>query len=464
MEPNVISAIVKKDLCVGCGLCAAICPDQTLVMQFNRFGEFNPILDHECKKNCGLCLKVCPFADGNDNEDSIGKRLYGDIPGICHRSETGYYLDCVAGYAPETRYRGASGGMATWFLSTIMRKGIVDYVIAVIPNEDPDSLFKFTILNDPDSVLDSAGSVYYPVELSGVLREVENNPGKYAIIGLPCFVKAIRLAMNHKRKLRERIIIIGGLVCGQMKSKHYTDHVSALSGVWGPLQKVYYRGKSRETPANIFYFSCVNKNGDKGKIFYNNGVSKVWNNRWFTLNACNFCDDIFAECADVAFMDAWLPEYASDCQGTSLLLVRSDLVKEVFDNERKVNTISINPISVQNVIQSQEGLVHIKKEYLSYRLYLNHRKGLSTPDKRITPKKISWSLFTRAEIEIKEHMRIASRNLWVEEQESGTGKLEKFYHTMNSYLVVLKIENILFTLVTLPMNALRFMQRKIRRF
>ena len=205
MKSSVIIDIVKRDLCIGCGICAALCPEESLTMQWNQYGEYNPSEVVPCTIQCGVCLKVCPFADGNNNEDDIGKTHYGDISGVCHQSETGYYLDCYVGFAPETRNRGSSGGMATWLLSTLLKKGIVDYVIVVIPHEDPDQLFKFAILSNPESVLDSSGSAYYPVELSGVIREILNKPGKYAIIGVPCFVKAIRLLSKKQKITRENI-------------------------------------------------------------------------------------------------------------------------------------------------------------------------------------------------------------------------------------------------------------------
>jgi len=68
-----------------------------------------------------------------------------------------YYLESYVGYAPGTRKYGSSGGMATWLLSTLLKKGIVDYVIVVVANHDPDQLFEFTIISNPDAVLDSAG-------------------------------------------------------------------------------------------------------------------------------------------------------------------------------------------------------------------------------------------------------------------------------------------------------------------
>jgi coenzyme F420 hydrogenase subunit beta len=462
MSPNVISTIVKKDLCIGCGLCAAICPEHSLVMQFNKFGEYNPARNKECLKECGLCLKVCPFADGNDNEDILGKTLYGSIPGICHCSEMGYFLDSYVGYSPETRCRGASGGMATWLLSTLVNQGIVDHVIAVVPDEDPDRLFRFAILSDPASVMASSGSVYYPVELSGVLQEIRNKPGKYVVIGLPCYIKALRLAVQRNRELKERIVFMFGLVCGQMKSTYYTDYLSVLSGVIPPLKKVYYRGKSSKKPSSFFYYFSENNNGDTGKVFYNEGVSRVWSNRWFTLNACNYCDDIFAECADAVFMDAWLPEYINDYKGVNLLLVRSAAVKEIIDEGIRSGKICLDHIPVQELIESQEGIIHDKKDHLAYQLYLNLKKGVSSPVKRVAPKNIWMAPFQKREVELKEQMRVISRDVWAKEKRNMTYNKEKIdramAHRLNQLMAGRKILNIF----NFPVKVYRFMQRKIR--
>ena len=462
MSPNVISTIVEKDLCVGCGLCAAMCPEYKLAMQFNNFGEYNPVQNKECVKECGLCLKVCPFADGNDNEDTLGKILYGSIPGICHRSETGYYLDSYVGYAPETRCNGASGGMATWLLSTMVKQGIVDHVIAVVPNEDPDRLFRFAILSDPASVTASAGSVYYPVELSGVLKEIRSRPGKYAVIGLPCYIKAVRLAAQRNRELKERIVFTFGLVCGQMKSKFYTDYLSVISGVVPPLKKVHYRGKSSKKPSSFFYYSCENKNGDTGKVFYNEGVSRVWSNRWFTLSACNYCDDVYAECADVVFMDAWLPEYIPDYKGVNLLLLRSAAVKEIFDEGIKSGKICIDHIPVQELIESQEGIIHDKKDHLAYQLYLNRKNSLPCPVKRVEPKNIWMAPFQKREIKLKEQMRIISRDLWTGENKNGMYNREKIDRAMAYRLTQLRMGRKILDLFNFPVQVYRFIQRKIR--
>jgi len=461
MKSFVIREIVENDLCIGCGLCVAICPSNTLEMEWNRFGEYNPVEKLTCEKECGLCLKVCPFADGNENEDCIGKSLFGSIPRIF--PETGYYLDSFVGYSPETRERGSSGGMATWLLSTLLKKGIVEYVIAVVPNNDPDKLFKYAILTDSKSVLDSSGSAYYPVELSGVLKEIQDKSGTCAIIGVPCFIKAIRLATQKNTKLNKRISLTIGLVCGQLKSKHYTEYISALSGVYEPLQKVFFRGKSPDKSAGNYYFSCTSKKGDKGKIFWDEGVAEAWVNRWFTPNACNYCDDIFAECADVTFMDAWLSDYSKNYKGTSLVLVRSVQIHNMIVDGIKSEEISLKIIPVQKINESQSGGIEEKRINLAYRLYLNKCAGIFSPQKRIKPMKII-NIFRKKKIIITNQMQLSSRNIWAEQHNNEISKMKKFRDQMNYYLAQLSRWNRIASTCELPLNCIRKIRREIRIF
>ena len=59
--------------------------------------------------------------------------------------------------------------------------------------------------------------------------------------------------------------------------------------------------------------------GNEGIPLSNQGLPyHLWHYQYFKHNACNFCDDVFGETADITFMDAWLPEYVRDYKGTSL--------------------------------------------------------------------------------------------------------------------------------------------------
>ena len=113
MTSPVISRTVGSGMCIGCGMCAALCPHDVLRMEWNARGEYNPVERAKCEKECGLCAKVCPFIERDEDEDAIGERLFGNIPGMAHRPETGYYLASYIGYSDVHRPTSASGGIAT---------------------------------------------------------------------------------------------------------------------------------------------------------------------------------------------------------------------------------------------------------------------------------------------------------------------------------------------------------------
>lgn len=429
-----IDEIVKNDLCIGCGTCAGVCPQKILKIQDNEYGEYIPYEVQVCDSRCGLCLEVCPF-NSNENETQMGAKIYGSTEGIKYLSETGYYLDSYVGYSNEFRQSSASGGMATWLLTKLLKEGIVDYVVCPTPQKNPEKLFSFEILRDENSVKAASGSVYYPVEMSEVIQKIQEVPGRYAVTGLPCFIKALRLATQKNRKLRERIVFTIGLVCGQMKSKNYTKYIAAIAGNDGlkKIQSVYYRGKSPEKPASNFYFQSTDEHGSQIKIFCNEGVSEAWVNRWFTPNACNYCDDVFAELADVTFMDAWLPDYSRDNKGTNLMLVRSPKVLDIIQEGIEKAEINVSKISVEKVIQSQAGVIELKRKQLSYHLYLAEQKGQKAPEKRVNESN-DIGILKKREIKLKAKMQEESKQLFLGFNQNHTMDIKTFRAGMQPYI------------------------------
>ncbi|AKB60122.1 Coenzyme F420 hydrogenase/dehydrogenase, beta subunit C-terminal domain [Methanosarcina mazei] len=455
MKPNVIDEIVKNDLCIGCGTCAGICPQKTLKIQDNEYGEYIPSETRECNSGCGLCLEVCPFSN-SENETEIGTKIYGNIEGMNYLPETGYYLDSYVGYSNKFRRSSASGGMTTWFLTKLLKEGIVDYIVCPTPRKNPEKLFSFEILSDENSVKSASGSAYYPVEMSEVIQKIQEIPGHYAVTGLPCFIKALRLATQKNKKLRERIIVTIGLVCGQMKSKNYTKYIAALAGNnnFNKIQSVYYRGKSPEKPVSDYYYQFIDENDSRYKIFWSEGVSEAWINRWFTPNACNYCDDVFAELADVTFMDAWLPEYSKDSMGTNLLLVRSPEVLDIIQNGINKLEITASKISVEKVIQSQSGVLELKRKQLSHRLYLAQQKGLKIPEKRVNPSK-DIGLLKKREIKLKALMQEESKQIFLDNCQSQRVDVKTFRSRMNPFVRQTYQLRLLGKFTLLPMRAIK---------
>ena len=132
----------------------------------------------------------------------------------------------------EHRPTSASGGVATWLLETLLSNDIVDHVICVAPTGDPERLFEFKVFSTPNEVRTGAGSAYYPIEMSAAIREVLETPGRYAIVGLPCFIKAVRL-QRSSAKQRERIVVSSAHLRAA-KDRHFTT-TSPLAGVRGTV-------------------------------------------------------------------------------------------------------------------------------------------------------------------------------------------------------------------------------------
>jgi coenzyme F420 hydrogenase subunit beta len=387
-ENNVCSEVVAGNLCIGCGVCAALCPKGNLEIRFNEYGEYNALESNAgCLEKCNLCLKACPFSDNEGNEDTIGKRLFADIPGIKHTPEIGYYLESFVGYSKIDGHcaNGASGGMATWALETLLKENLVDYVACVSHSKVPNKLFNFAICKTQEEIRPCSGSCYYPVEASQIVHHILTNEGRCAVILLPCFAKAFRLAMEVHPKLQQRVKFLLGLTCAQGKSKFFAEYACAFGG-GDPhnLNGIEFRVKNPKRPAGKSDVRFVSNLGTE--IEYS-GLVQTWELGWgdqhFTPNPCNFCTDNFNELTDITFMDAWLPDYSKDYRGHNIVLVRDKTLSDLIHQGREDGTLEVRDLSIDRVIESQTGeFILSKRNFTPERCRLAIRAGYRAPKTR----------------------------------------------------------------------------------
>ncbi len=357
-------------------------------MELDRFGLLKPVGAPEWfRRKSAVFTRTCPFSPAARDEDELAADLFADAP--MQDPRVGRYLSAYVGYASEGgfRDRGSSGGMVSWVLAELMRAGLVDGVVHVAESADPQAagrFFRYRVSRTEEELRAGAKSRYYPIELSDVLQTIRTIPGRYAVVGIPCFIKAVQLLRREDPVIQERVAFTLGLFCGHMKSARFVESFAWQMGVSvADVQRVEFRLKDATRPASWYTAQLTLRDGSTVKKDWWHLADGDWGAGFFQSSACNFCDDVVAETADVSFGDAWVEPYSSDGNGTNVVVVRSLAVDELVSAGIREGRLTLEPVDSAFVAQTQAAGLRQRREGLAYRL--TWRRSGVHPRKRVAP-------------------------------------------------------------------------------
>lgn len=412
---NVCLSIAQTGLCSGCGICAAACPHDALNIQWNAFGEYQPVLFADKCISCKLCLKVCPFSNDAKDEDSLAKSNFTNNSSCKHSSLLGCYDELFAGFSPKDRENSASGGLTSWFLKELMTNNKVDAVCCVRATENPSALFETFLANNVEELELAQSSVYYPVEFSQIIKKILQEDKKIAVVALPCVIKALRNFALYNKKLNTKIPYMIGLVCGQQKSKFFSEYMCALKGVdHSKVIDASFRNKDykRHHLDHSFRFRYKSDKSNEllsKEIFQSEGMSYCWGHDYFKFKACNYCDDITAELADLSCGDAIKEPYCCGNEGANFVISRKREISELLLKAQNSERIKIQKVSCDVVEERQEGVALLKRSDLAFRLYIDAKQKKEwTIGKRVSPKKRK-NLWLNIYMHLRDYLRENSR-------------------------------------------------------
>lgn len=406
-------SIVEGGYCVGCGTCKNISGFKGAI-KLDKYGMYIPSTLEQLPIVEKQILKICPFSNEGPNEDDISKKLFKDETKF--NDKIGYYKNLYAGHVQLNDYRakGTSGGVITWLLASLLKLKKVDYVIHIQESNIEGKLFEYKISKTIEEVKNGAKSRYYPIELSEVLDIVQNQPGKYALVGLPCFIKSVRRLSKIDNTIDERIKLYIGLVCGHLKSTGFAESLAWQCGVKpNELKNIDFRVKLPDSPAHSYGTSVKSSNLEQ-TVPVKSLIGSNWGHNFFRNPACNFCDDVFAETADICVGDAWLEQYSQDSKGTSVVVVRNKLIDGLISEAIESNQLAFDSLSEEDVIQSQAGGLRDRREGLAYRLFLKEQEGSWVPRKRVQPNNSHIGKNRKKIYELREESSIESQTVWFE--------------------------------------------------
>ena len=286
-----IAEILANDLCVGCGLCEALTGGR-VKMVMTPAGSLRPSsTDAFTRREEAQLVAACPGAvaearvDGGIDPDPV----WG-----AHR----WMARAWAG-SPDTRHRGATGGVLTALGVNVLRTGRADFVLHVGADPDRPMRSRWILSEDPESVRANTSSRYGPTApLSGLAAALERQR-PFAIIAKPCDLGAVHSLSKTDPRVDELCVVRLALVCGGQSRLSKSQAALAEFGIEEDDVALFrYRGHGNPGPTVV--------ETTAGERFTKTYL-EMWEDEsgWDVETRCKLCPDALGEAADIAAADVW---------------------------------------------------------------------------------------------------------------------------------------------------------------
>ena len=225
-----IKYITPPHGCTGCGLCANVCPRDTISMEWSDEGFLVPQVDATKCINCGACVKMCPAQPMH-----LGK--------LKEEAITHEPPDAYGGWNSDktTQLNSSSGGIFTELAKYVFAAG--GCVFGVIwSNKNTAEFAKAETL---DELLPMRGSKYTQAVPGTVYREVKTElkkGRKVLFVGTSCQVYALN---QYLRKDYENLLTVD-ILCHGVPSRHLlTSYIREFETATGKeLERIQFRDKA----------------------------------------------------------------------------------------------------------------------------------------------------------------------------------------------------------------------------
>lgn len=353
MKKNV-AQVVHDNLCLGCGVCQDACPKKCIKITHGR--ELNyPIVDNSLCIECTRCLNVCSGI-------GIDMKKYESI--IC-KSENlkydkylGYIDNCFSGYSIDNniRYHSASGGCLSSFLIYLLDKKIIDGAAVVgWDNNNPMSPRTY-IARNRDEIIAAKSSKYCVISYEGIINEIQQNKGKYVIVGLPCHIQSFRKFCSISRIVKERIIGFFSIYCSSNRTR---------------LSQKYLIYRYNVKKDDIYSFA-YRDNGCLGSMVFKNKNDEIiksvpYPEYWIGMRAffnvprCSLCIDHYGELSDISFGDLHVGNFINDKIGINSIISRSAHWTDLLLKSCNEGFLKLDYLSPEILKESQGYAIKQKK-------------------------------------------------------------------------------------------------------
>ena len=368
IESPALKKILGSGCCSGCGLCASLAPG-AITMDYNGEGYLRPRQRQEIGATAGrMIAEICPGLS-LDLQPSAAENhlLWGPI--IAAR--TGHATDA------ELRHRASSGGVISALLVHLLETKAIDFAIQIAAAGDFPARNISTVSTRAEDVWAAAGSRYAPSSPLEQLGVHLAKPGRFAVVGKPCDIAAIRALAARDPRVDEKIPVLLSFFCAGIPSTKGAEKIMHEMGVApGDVRSFRYRGDG--WPG---FATAVTTSGEHKRMSYADSWGNILSHR--LQFRCKICPDGSGGFADVVCGDAWesdengYPKFA-ELDGRSLILTRTPRGEALVLASAAAGVIATAPLPVEQVEAMQPSQARRKRLVLS-RLWAMRVLGRATP-------------------------------------------------------------------------------------
>lgn len=328
--------LAEKNMCTGCGACAASCPLYCIEMRSDREGFFYPVMDVARCVKCRKCIATCPVlhnAEKYSKPQAYGAKIEDDF----------------------IREKSSSGGVFSALADFVFNNG--GAVCGAAYTED--FAVEHRIIEKQEGVFCLQGAKYAQSKAEHLFEQLQNIlcSGRWLLFaGTPCQVAGLR---TYLEKDYPKLILVD-VICHGVPSplvwQKYIDYRMKKDTSNGTIVRINQRSKisgwSRyRYSLRIDYADskvyCVPQSEDS----YMRGFV----NNLFLRPSCAECQFKGANrCSDITLGDYWgvweqHPEFDDD-KGISLVLVNTEKGAKLWDAIRE--RLTIIPVDIQRALEN----------------------------------------------------------------------------------------------------------------
>lgn len=340
-----LARVEKGALCSGCGGCSLIAPGR-VTMRPSVDGYLRPhqtaaVTLAEDAKIKAICPGLGQSVDAGNRKDDVLWGPYKDM-------QTGWSRD------QKLRHTASSGGALSGLLIHLLESGKIDGVVEIAADPDQPTGNITVLSRTVAEITSAAGSRYAPSAPLAELAPYLTSNERYAFVGKPCDVAALRALEDVDSRVGVRFPIMISFFCAGVPSSHGARAVLDALGA-DPAQVTGFRYRGMGWPGHA---TATLSDGSEKTMSYHDSWGKILSKH--VQHRCKICADGTGKAADIVCADAWHSDEKgyplfSEQDGVSLIVSRTAIGQNILADAVAADAIETGPFDISNLGAMQPG-------------------------------------------------------------------------------------------------------------